>query len=87
MLGRTAGSAAEARALRDAWRAFAREEREGSRADEARVRAVEAGADAWRKGKDEKDRAEAQREGREYLARADALQPDRVRAALRTLAP
>jgi hypothetical protein len=51
------------------------------------VRAVEAGAEAWRKGRDEKDRAEAQREGREYLERSDALQPDRVRAALKTLSP
>ena len=87
LLAKTVSSAAEARALRDAWRAFAREEATGPRADEARVRAVEAGAEAWRKGKDDKDRAEARREGREYLARPDALQPDRVRAALRTLTP
>jgi hypothetical protein len=78
---------AEARAMRDAWRAFARDEPSGPRADEARVRAIEAGAEAWRKGRDDKDRAEAEREGREYLARADALQPDRVRAALQTLSP
>jgi hypothetical protein len=80
-------SAAEARALRNAWRAFAREETTGPRADEARVRAVEAGAEAWRKGRDDKDRAEAQREGREYLARPDALQADRVREVLRALSP
>jgi hypothetical protein len=78
---------AEARALRDAWRAFARDEPRGPRADEARVRAIEAGAEAWRKGRDEKDRAEAERDGREYLARADALQTDRVRSALKTLSP
>jgi putative zinc finger protein len=87
LLRKTASSAAEARALRDSWRAFARDEATGPRADEARVRAVEAGAEAWRKGRDEKDRAEAQREGREYLERSDALQPDRVRAALKTLSP
>jgi hypothetical protein len=78
---------AEARALRDAWRAFVRDEPRGPRADEARVRAIEAGAEAWRKGRDEKDRAEAERDGREYLARADALQTDRVRSALKTLSP
>ena len=87
LLHRTASSAAEARAIRDAWRAFAREEATGPRADEARVQAVEAGAEAWRRGKDDQDRTEAQREGREYLARPDALQPDRVRAALRALSP
>ena len=84
---RKGATAAEARALRDAWRAFARDEPTGPRADEARVRAVEAGAAAWREGRDEKDRADAEREGREYLARKDALQPDRVRAALKTLSP
>jgi hypothetical protein len=85
LLGKTASSAAEARALRDAWRALAREEATGPRADEARVRAVEAGVEAWRRGKDERDRVDARREGREYLARADALQRGRVRAALKTL--
>jgi hypothetical protein len=86
LLRRTASSAAAARALRNAWRAFARDEPTGPRADEARVRAIEAGAAAWREGRDEKDRADAEREGREYLARADALQPERVRAALTSLA-
>jgi hypothetical protein len=87
LLHRTVSSAADARALRDAWRALARDEATGRRADEARVRAIEAGVEAWRRGKDEADRAEAQREGREYLARPDALQAGRVRAALRALSP
>jgi hypothetical protein len=71
--------------LRDAWRAYLRDEPAGPRADEARVRAVEAGAAAWRQGGDEKDRREAERDAREYLARKDALQPGRVRAALEAL--
>jgi hypothetical protein len=82
---RTVASAAEARSLRDAWRAVARDEAAGPRADEARVRAIEAGAEAWRRGRDEKDRAETRKEGRAYLDRPDALQADRVRAALESL--
>jgi len=84
---RTVASAAEARSLRDAWRAFARDQPAGPHADEARVRAIEAGAEAWRKGKDERDRAETRQDGRAYLERPDALQADRVRAALRSLEP
>jgi anti-sigma factor RsiW len=87
LLHRTVTSVTDARALRDAWRALARDEATGRRADEARVRAIEAGVEAWRRGKGEADRAEALREGREYLARPDALQAGRVRAALRTLSP
>jgi hypothetical protein len=82
---RTVASAAEARILRDAWRAFARDEPVGPRADEARVRAIEAGAEAWRRGRDERDRAETRNDGRAYLERPDALQADRVREALRAL--
>lgn len=82
---RTVASAAEARSLRDAWRAFARDEAAGPRADEARVRAIEAGAEAWRRGKDERDRAETRKDGRAYLERPDAAQADRVRQALRLL--
>jgi putative zinc finger protein len=81
---RTVASAAEARSLRDAWRAFAREAA-GPRADEARVRAIEAGAEAWRRGRDEKDRAETLTDARAYLDRPDAVQADRVREALRSL--
>ena len=87
LLRRTASSAGDARALRDAWRAYAREQGEGPRADEARVRVVELGAEAWRRGREESDRAQAERDGREYLERPDARQPDRVREALRSLSP
>lgn len=84
---RTISSAADARSARAAWRAFARDEGAGPRADEARVRAIEAGVEAWRRGRDEKDRDETRDEGRAYLARPDALQRDRVRAALKSLEP
>ena len=80
-------TAPEARAARDAWRAFVREDPAGPRADEARVWAIEAGAEAWRLGGDERDRADAERGAREYLARKDARQQERVRAVLRTLSP
>jgi hypothetical protein len=84
---RTASSADDARALRDAWGALARDLGTGSRADEARVRAVEAGIEAWRRSGDEGDRAAAQRDARAYLERPDALQPARVRDALKILGP
>jgi hypothetical protein len=82
---RTVSSAADARALRDAWRALARDLGTGPRADEARVRAVEAGIEAWRRSGDAGDRAEAERDARAYLERPDALQADRVRDALKVL--
>ncbi|HEV8255090.1 MAG TPA: anti-sigma factor [Vicinamibacteria bacterium] len=75
-------SAAEARALRDSWRAWAGAHPEGARGDEARVRALEAGAEAWRLGHDPRDLAQLRAEAAEYLQRADALQKDRVRALL-----
>jgi hypothetical protein len=83
---RTLSSAADARALRDAWRGLARDLGTGARADEARVRAVEAGLEAWRRSGDEGDRAAAERDARAYLERPDALQPARVRDALKALA-
>jgi hypothetical protein len=51
-------------------------------ADEARVRAIEAAADAWKRDRRDRDAATARRLAREYLARPDAAQKDRVRAAL-----
>jgi anti-sigma factor RsiW len=87
LLRRSVSSAEEARALRDAWRAYAQDEAAGTRADEARVRAIEAGAEAWRRGRDESDRERAQRDGREYLERPDARQRERIRGVLRSLSP
>ena len=74
-----------ARAQRDAWRAFARDHASHAGADEARVRALEAGAAAYRMGGDPRDLEGVRAEAEAYLARPDAAQPDRVRALLRGL--
>jgi hypothetical protein len=87
LLQRTATTAEDARALREAWRAFAQSEAAGPRADEARVRVVQTGAQAFRLSGDAEDRAAAERDARAYLARPDALQAERVRAILATLDP
>jgi anti-sigma factor RsiW len=74
--------AAEARALRESWRAWANAHPEGAPGDEARVRALEAGAEAWRLGRDPRDLARLRQDAEAYLQRPDALQKDRVRALL-----
>ena len=61
LLARRATSAAEARATRDAWELFARDAPADTRADEARVRAIEAGVMAWKLGHDPADLATATR--------------------------
>jgi len=85
--GRAAQSAADARALRDAWEAFVRKEPDGPHADDARVRALEAGAAAWRLGGLREDRARVVRDGHAYLRRPDAADKERVRALLAGLEP
>ena len=85
--GRTMRSAAEARALRDAWQAFVREDPEGPYADVARLRALEAGAAAWRLGGLRDDRAQVEKDAREYLRRPDGAHKERVRALLAGLEP
>ena len=87
LLARGASTVADARSLREAWRAFAQGEPAGPRSDEARVRVVEVGAEAYRLSGDEQDRALAERDAAAYLARSDAGQASRVRAALATLGP
>ena len=84
---RTARGADEARALRDAWLEFVRDDPDGPHADQARLRALEAGAAAWRLGGRMEDRALVEREGREYLRRADGAHHERVRALLASLEP
>jgi hypothetical protein len=85
LLARRATSAAEARAMRDAWELFARDVPADSRADEARVRAIEAGVRAWKLGHDPVDLATARERGRAYLETGNAAQAARVRAALEGL--
>jgi hypothetical protein len=85
LLARPAASAAQARALREAWELFARDVPADPRADEARVRAVEAGVRAWTLGHDPADLATARARGRAYLEAENAPQAARVRAALEGL--
>ena len=60
------------RRLRDEWAAFVSAHPETPLADEARVRAIEAGYEAWRTAGDPDDEAAFRRDARAYLERADA---------------
>jgi hypothetical protein len=81
---RTPSDAVGWRELREAWRAFV-EAHPGSRhADEARVRIIEAGLEAWRAGGDPDDLTRARADAEAYLARDDARQAERIRRALET---
>jgi hypothetical protein len=84
---RRPSTAAEARDLARAWEAFARDWPGDGHADEARVRAVESVATAWRLGHSAEDLARARAAARAYLGDAAALQAGRVRAVLETLPP
>lgn len=81
LLERRAETIAEARGVREAWRAFARGA-QGAEADEARVRVIESGLLAYRLSGDRADLELARRDAAAYLKREDAAQPDRVRALL-----
>jgi hypothetical protein len=70
------------RRLRDAWRAFAAAHLDDPRADEARVRAIEAGREAWLVGGTDDDEAAFLRDARAYLEREDAVQKERVERLL-----
>jgi len=85
LLARHATSAAPARALRDAWELFARDVPTDAHADEARVRAIEAGVLAWKLGHDPTDLATARARARAYLEAESAPQGARVRAILDAL--
>jgi hypothetical protein len=75
-------SADEWRRLRDDWGSFAAAHPDDPRADEARVRAIEAGHEAWLTGRDPDDEATFRRDALEYLERPDARQAQRVRQLL-----
>jgi hypothetical protein len=85
LLARPAAAAEEARALGDAWELFAHDVPAGPRADEARVRAIEAAVRAWTLGRDPDDLARARARGRAYLEMENAPQAARVRTALEAL--
>jgi hypothetical protein len=70
------------RRLRDDWAAFVTAHPETRLTDEARVRAIEAGYEAWLTGSDPDDEAAFRRDARAYLERADARQAQRVRRLL-----
>jgi len=82
LLGTTPANAAGWRELRDAWHAFAAAHPRSPDADEARVRAIEAGVAAWRAGKQATDLERAEEDLAAYLGRDDARQKDRARRAL-----
>ncbi|HYN02734.1 MAG TPA: zf-HC2 domain-containing protein [Vicinamibacteria bacterium] len=75
-------TAAEWRRLRDAWSAFAAAHPDDPRSDEARVRAIEAGREAWVAGGAGDDAAAFRRDARAYLEREDARQKERVERLL-----
>jgi hypothetical protein len=74
-----AHTAEEWRQLREDWRAFAASCPDTLRADEARVRTIEAGFEAWTTGGTAEDEAVFRRDLDAYMERADALQKERVR--------
>jgi hypothetical protein len=65
--------------MRDEWNAFAATETDPVRADEARVRAIEAAREAWRATGSADDERTFRTDVAAYLARADALQKEQVR--------
>jgi hypothetical protein len=75
-------SALEARTLRGRWLELARRQTDATLADEARVRAILASADAYRLSGLPADLEVLRADVAAYLARPDARQSDRVRALL-----
>jgi len=81
------GSVAEWRQLGEAWRAFAAAHPGDRRADEARVRAIEASREAWLVGGEAPDEQDFRRDVADYLAAAASLQKPRVERLLGTAPP
>lgn len=75
-------SADEWRRLRDEWTAFVTAHPDTPLTDEARVRAIEAGYEAWLTAGAPDDEATFRRDAHAYLVRADARQAPRVRRLL-----
>jgi hypothetical protein len=82
LAARPAGTLADARELREAWRGFLKAHPQSPWADQVRVRIIEASLAAWRLGGDVADREAARRDAGAYLLRADATQKERVRSVL-----
>lgn len=77
----------EWRARREEWRTFAASWPDDPRADEARVRSVEAGFEASALSGEDEDDAVFRRDAAAYLERKDARQAERVRSLLARVAP
>lgn len=75
-------TAAQWRRLRDAWAGFAAAHPDDPRADEAQVRAIEAGREAWLAARTPDDEAAFHRDAQAYLNREDAVQRERVERLL-----
>ncbi len=73
---------AEWRRLREDWRRFVTRDPRSPQADEARVRMIEAGREAWRAGSDPADEALFRKDAADYLDRGDAAQKERVQRLL-----
>ena len=73
---------AEWRRLREDWRRFVTRDPRSPQADEARVRMIEAGREAWRAGSDPADQALFRKDATDYLDRGDAAQKERVESLL-----
>lgn len=82
LAAQTAKTVGTLRVRREAWRTFALDYPQSPRADEARVRVIEAGIAAWRLGRDPADLGQARMDAASYLDRPDAAQAARVRALL-----
>ncbi len=85
LASRAARTTPEARALREAWRAYVRRHPTGAQADEARVRVIESGLAAYRLSRDSEDLARVREDASAYLRREDAAQAGRVRAVMKAL--
>jgi len=72
----------EWRRLREDWRRFVTRDPEGTLADAARLRMIEAGRSAWRASSDPADEAAFREDAAAYLEREAAPQKDRVRRLL-----
>ena len=79
---RTPSGAAAWREHREEWRAFVAAHPRSRHVDEARVRVIEAGLEAWRAGADPEDLARARTDADIYLARDDAQRKEHVLRAL-----
>jgi hypothetical protein len=84
LAGRGVRTAEEARSLREDWRGFALQHAANPLADEAQVRTVAAGVDAYRIGGEAADLAQVRADAKAYLA-GPAPQRARVRALVREL--